>query len=44
MDPLSQPQPPNTRQSGPEAKKAPKGALHTLKPGGPIMPGPSRAS
>ena len=35
---MAQPQPPNTRQSGPEAKKAPKDALHQLKPGGPIMP------
>lgn len=33
-----QPGPPNTRQSGPEAKKAPKDALHQLKPGGPIKP------
>lgn len=35
---MAQPGPPNTRQSGPEAKKAPKDALHQLKPGGPIMP------
>lgn len=35
----AQPQPPNTRQSGPEAKPSPpKDALHKLKPGGPIMP------
>ena len=36
---MAQPQPPNTRQSGPEAKPAPKkGTLHDLKPGGPIKP------
>lgn len=35
---MAQPQPPNTRQSGPEAKPAPRDALHQLKPGGPIMP------
>jgi hypothetical protein len=35
---MSQPQPPDTRQSGPQAKPAPKDALHQLKPGGPIMP------
>jgi hypothetical protein len=37
-----QPQPPKTRQSGPEAKKTGKDALHTFapggKPGGPIKP------
>ena len=31
-----QPQPPNSRQSGPEAHPAPKDALHQMKPGGPI--------
>ena len=35
---MSQPQPPTTRQSGPEAKKAPKDVIHQLQPGGPIMP------
>lgn len=36
---MSQPQPPNTRQSGPEAKKADAAnELHKLKPGGPIQP------
>ncbi len=33
---MSQPQPPRGRQSGPEARPAPKDALHLLKPGGPI--------
>lgn len=35
---MAQPQPPQTRQSGPQAKPAPKDALHQLKPGGPIKP------
>ena len=35
---MAQPQPPNTRQSGPQAKTASKDPLHDLKPGGPIMP------
>ncbi len=36
---MAQPQPPETRQSGPQAKPAPrKGTLHDLKPGGPIKP------
>ena len=36
---MAQPMPPNTRQSGPQAKQAKKeGTLHDLKPGGPIMP------
>lgn len=35
---MAQPQPPQTRQSGPQARPAPKDALHTLKPGGPIKP------
>jgi hypothetical protein len=35
---VSQPEVHQTRQSGPEAKKAPKDALHQLKPGGPILP------
>lgn len=38
----SQPQPPQTRQSGPQAKKTGKDALHEFapggKPGGPIQP------
>jgi hypothetical protein len=33
-----QPQPPRTRQSGPEAKKAPEDETGGLKPGGPILP------
>ena len=37
-----QPQPPKTRQSGPEAKKTGKDAIHEFapggKPGGPIQP------
>lgn len=33
-----QPMPPTTRQSGPEAKKAPRNAREEMKPGGPIMP------
>jgi hypothetical protein len=33
---MAQPQPPNTRQSGPEAKRANRDELHTMKPGGPI--------
>lgn len=33
-----QPQPPNTRQSGPESKPAPRNAREAMKPGGPIMP------
>jgi hypothetical protein len=33
-----QPGPPQTRQSGPQAKPASKDELHKLKPGGPIMP------
>ena len=40
---MSQPGPPNTRQSGPEAKKTGKDAIHEFapggKPGGPILPG-----
>lgn len=35
---MAQPQPPNTRQSGPEAKQTDKDPLHKLKPGGPIKP------
>jgi len=35
---MAQPSAPNSRQSGPEAKKANMDALHTLKPGGPILP------
>ena len=35
---MTQPQPPKTRQSGPQAHPAPKDALHDLKPGGPIQP------
>lgn len=31
-------QAPNTRQSGPEAKKAPRNAREEMRPGGPIMP------
>lgn len=38
-----QPKPPSTRQSGPEAKKTSKDAIHQFapggKPGGPILPG-----
>jgi hypothetical protein len=40
---MAQPQPPQTRQSGPEAKKTSKDAIHEFapggKPGGPILPG-----
>ena len=40
---MSQPKPPTTRQSGPEAKKTSKDAIHQFapggKPGGPIKPG-----
>lgn len=40
---MSQPKAPNTRQSGPEAKKTSKDAIHQFapggKPGGPIKPG-----
>jgi hypothetical protein len=40
---VSQPTPPTTRQSGPEAKKTSKDAIHQFapggKPGGPILPG-----
>jgi hypothetical protein len=35
---MAQPQPPNTRQSGPQAKPASKDPLHLIKPGGPIKP------
>jgi hypothetical protein len=35
---MAQPPPPKTRQSGPQAKPAPKDALHQMKPGGPIKP------
>ena len=46
---MAQPQPPNTRQSGPEAHTSPD-PLHKLKPGGPIKtvqqfyqnPGPTK--
>jgi hypothetical protein len=40
---MAQPQPPQTRQSGPQAKKTGKDAIHEFapggKPGGPILPG-----
>lgn len=40
---MTQPQPPQTRQSGPQAKKTSKDAIHEFapggKPGGPILPG-----
>ncbi len=40
---MAQPEAPNTRQSGPEAKKTSKDAIHQFapggKPGGPILPG-----
>ena len=35
---MSQPKTGPTRQSGPEAKKANMDALHSLTPGGPILP------
>jgi hypothetical protein len=39
---MAQPKPPQTRQSGPEAKKTGKDAIHQFapggKPGGPILP------
>ena len=45
---MAQPMPPNTRQSGPEAKKTSKDAIHEFapgnKPGGPILPRPQPAN
>jgi hypothetical protein len=37
---MGQPQPPQTRQSKPPAKPADMDALHSLTPGGPILPRP----